>query len=146
MNFTVTVYHGDDPDEDAAFFGDKLIHFASHLGSTTVSATDEREAAAKAWIQIVGRVREERLKKLDAPTLIVAHQTDVGAIFDELRTTAVDTALYELYNGAEVWYFRVDSIAEANRFEKTGCDTVRDASGVTPAAIDIEKLLTPSPN
>ena len=75
MQFTVTIYHGDDQDEDVPLDDDTLIHSASLIGSLTVSANDEQEAAAKAWIQVVGRAREEFLKELSAPAVIIAHET-----------------------------------------------------------------------
>ncbi len=120
MKFTVTVYHGDDPEDNVLAYDDKIIHSATRLGSTTVSASDEREAAARAWIRLVGEARAEYLKNLSAPAVIIAHETDACAIMEDLRESALDVADLELFNLVEIWYFCVTPPAEANRMTRTG--------------------------
>jgi len=127
LEFTVAVYHGEYGDcseeseepEDICY--DRLVHTASLLGSTTVTASDEHEASAIAWIEFIGNARAEKLIKMDAPVSIITDHTDVLAVMKEVRPTAVDPAHYELFNLFEVWYFRVtpvaDPPAETNRLE-----------------------------
>ena len=107
MKFTVTVYHGDDPEDNVLVYNDRIMHSATRLGSTTVSASDEREAAARAWIQLVGEARAEYLRNLSAPAVIIAHETDVRAAMENLRESALDAADLELFNLVEIWYFCV---------------------------------------
>ena len=127
MEFTVAVYHGEygdcseESEEPADICYDRLVHTASLIGSTTVTASDEHEASAMAWIEFIGNARAEKLIKLDAPVEVITDHTDVRAVMDEIRHTAVDPAHYELFNLFEVWYFRVtpvaDPPAETNRLE-----------------------------
>jgi len=147
MKFTVTIYHGDILEDDVPVNDVKLIHSASRMSSITLSASDEREAAAKVWIQVVGRAREARLKELNAPELIIAEQTNVRAIADQLRTTALCMAMFELYNGAEVWYFRVMPPAEANPVELCS-DMFRQKSDSRPntQSFYLSTILMPSQN
>jgi hypothetical protein len=112
--FDVAVFHGenpyddDDSDDVPAY---NLNYSAMRLGSATVSARDEREAAARAWIQLAGEARVERLKELNAPAHCIAHETDVRAIAAELRESGFSRAGLELYNGCEVWFFCITSPA-----------------------------------
>lgn len=147
MQFAVTVYHGDDPEDNVPVYDNQIVYSATRLGSVTVSASDEQEAAAKAWIQIVGRAREEFLKNLNAPAVIIAHETDLGAIAGELRPTAIGMAMYELFNGCEVWYFRVDSIEWTNRMELC-VETCRQVSDSHPntQGVSLSEILIPSRN
>ena len=162
LEFSVIVYHGDYSDESEEseeqdnFCYDRLVHTASHLGSTTVTASDEHEASAKAWIEFVGKARAEKLIKMDAPMSVITCHTDVRAVMDEVRPTAVDPAHYELFNLFEVWYFRVTPLAETNRLEWKSSDvpcqvpdsnmTMQDNSKMTVQGVGILALLTPSRN
>jgi hypothetical protein len=116
--FTVTVFHGEDPEDDdsddiPAYDDRDLMYSGVRLGSTTVSASNEREAAARAWMELVGEARVEKLKQLNAPAVVIAHQKDLRAIADDVRESALGRANYELFNGVEVWFFQVKPLAAA---------------------------------
>jgi hypothetical protein len=116
-HFNVTVFHGEDPEEDddsddvPAYDDRDLIYSGMRLGSTTVAASDEREAAARAWIELAGEARLEKLKELNAPASVIANATDVRAIAADVRKSGLGRANYELFNGVEVWFFAVTSYA-----------------------------------
>jgi len=105
MKFTVTIYHGDDSEDDVPACRDKLMHSASRLGSTTVTAKDEREAAAKAWIRLIAPPRVERMKELKTPPVVITYTTDLAAVTADMRDSALGGVCCELFNRCEVWYF-----------------------------------------
>ena len=157
LEFTVEVYHGDYSEEEPTVFCyDRLVHTASHLGSTTVAASDDQEATAKAWIEFVGKARAEKLTKMDAPVEVITDHTDVRAVMVHMRYSAVDAALYELFNFFEVWYFRVTPVPETNRLEWKSSDVpcqvphfkmaIQGDSKITKQGVGILALLTPSRN
>jgi hypothetical protein len=157
LEFSVVVYHGDYCEEEPDDFSyDRLVHSASHLGSTTVTASDDQEAAAKAWIEFVGKARAEELIEMDAPVEIITDHTDVQAVMAQLRKSAVEPAQYELFNRFEVWYFRVAPLAETNRLKWRSSDVpcqaphfkmaIQGYSKMTKQGVGILALLTPSRN
>lgn len=112
--------------------------------------TTWRMAAAKAWVACVGIRRARTLKKLNAPAVIIAAQTDVRPVLESLHATSLYLPraawrkfLYD--NGCESWIISLEpSPADLASFR---CWAALD-DDTPPAADDREfiELLTPSRN
>jgi hypothetical protein len=85
---------------------------ATQVALTPVCARNEREAAAKAYVSTIGRVRVRKLRELNAPQICIDVETKYRVLAKGLK--CVENWLgttHMLHNGVEAWYIRVDSMA-----------------------------------
>jgi len=148
MRFTVAIYHEDTNDheqdtEERFPCGENLFVSVLFLGAVTVVARSEREAAAKAWIDLIGVKRADILRELNAPSFIIAHQTTVEAIVQDLRDSGLGGMSCELYNGVESWFFQVDCVDNALFAERIWwADIPRQQCGHAAGSVPFFKLLS----
>jgi hypothetical protein len=103
----VTVYHdeGDIPGEPP----DWADHpEAVEVANTEMPATNEKDAAARAWVQCVGRERQKILVEMGAPQFLIEAETDIAYIMRTIQATATPWGQFEYNKVFEAWYFRVE--------------------------------------
>lgn len=102
----VTISHdkGDIPGEPPEWADHPV---AVEVARTGISATSEKDAAARAWTQCVGRERQKVLIKMGAPQFLIEAETDVAAITRMIRETATPWGQFE-YSVCETWYIKVE--------------------------------------
>jgi hypothetical protein len=105
--FLVSIYLADEAIEYPRT--DRLSIPLTRLFGGTVVATNDRLAAARAWIRHVGKYRHDRLVALRAP----GHLVNIEAKTDRVANQLVPASLcpadggYLLDNGVEVWLISV---------------------------------------
>ena len=105
--YSVSLYLIDDPVEDRS---DRVSIPLTRLFAGLVEASDDRYAAARAWIDNVGTHRWEKLDRLDAPDVVRRWQVDPDAVVGQLVTTRNwldDGTTYLLDIVAEAWLISV---------------------------------------
>ena len=79
------------------------------LEEVSVLARAEKEAAAKAYVQCIGLERERRLIELDAPHVVVANETNIKGLAENVITSSDEPFGQFKYNGNwDTWYFHVE--------------------------------------
>ena len=108
-NFEVSLFHFDDTVQNES---DRFSIPLTHLFSGVIEATDDKCAAAMAWIDNVGTYRWERLEDMKAPDTIRSWHIDLNAIAAELVSTRIwtDGIGFLLDNLVEVWLISVHEI------------------------------------
>jgi len=114
--YAVTVYLEDDDDMDDQPAEYAVVVSAHGVGAVRMRARSEVEAAAKAWVRLVGVAREKATLKLKAPHRVVAEQTSIRATAAQIEECDVWCGQLKLNNMVETWYFSVGP-AEALRGE-----------------------------
>src|SRR5262249_23026703 len=91
--------------------------FGSPWAEVEVSGKSDREAAARAYVQCVGKERARLMRqKLHAPGHIVAQETNRKAIAASLRkTTRRIGECYEMDNFVDTWLIKVQPVCPASR-------------------------------
>ena len=107
--FEVSLLHFDEPAQSDS---DRLNIPLTRLFSGVAEATDEKYAAARAWIDNVGTHRWERLDDMKAPDVIRSSQVDAKAIAEQLISTSIwaDGIAFLLDNQVEAWLISVHEI------------------------------------
>jgi hypothetical protein len=141
MRFVCTIYNrdytfggknnGTGPDES----GDPGVEGVSVVASSVmVTARNQREAAARAYIRHVGRPRARFLREqLDAPRRLIAQETNPAAIAASLRK--LRGALgegYEMDNFVQGWFITVHRAPMGTRASHRApqeCTWVHDDQG-----------------
>ena len=105
--FVVSVFLADEPVERSNT--DRLYIPLTRLFNGSMTATDDREAAAKAWIRHVGQYRRQRLIALRAPDEIADAQVDLARVVNDLIPSSLCPAEggYMLDNQCEAWFISV---------------------------------------
>jgi hypothetical protein len=113
-DFSVTLYHFD---EAVEIEFDRASLPLTRLFSGVIEATDEKFAAARAWIDNVGTHRWEKLDAMQAPPYIRSWQVDPKALGDELVETSIwqEGITFLLDNRVETWLISVLEVEQ-------GCD------------------------
>ena len=88
-----------------------VIEWPGSVGKSEILARSVREAAAKAWVKLVGLEREQRLIEWGAPDQIISFETDIASLASSLETTDHSGCDFSYNNRVEVWYFRVQTVS-----------------------------------
>ena len=85
---------------------------ATQAAITSVQARNEREAAAKAYVSTIGRVRARKLRELNAPQVCVDVETKHRTLAKGLkRAENCLGSVYLFHNLVEAYYIRADPMA-----------------------------------
>ena len=108
-NFEVSLFHFDEPVQNDS---DRISIPLTRLFSGVIAATDEKYAAARAWIDNVGTHRWEKLDDMEAPDAIRSWHVDPKAVADDLVSTSIwtDGIGFLLDNQVESWLINVHEI------------------------------------
>jgi hypothetical protein len=122
MHYVCTIYHFDHtfayPDfgQYPDFGTERYDVPATQVALTPVCARNEREAAAKAYVSTIGRVRARKLRELNAPQGCIDVATKYRMLAKGLsRMENCLGSTLMLHNLVEAWYIRVDPIAPCPR-------------------------------
>jgi hypothetical protein len=88
-----------------------VLEWPGPVGKAEILARSVREAAAKAWVKLVGLEREQRLIEWRAPDQIISYETDISFVASELKATDHFGCDFSYNNRVEVWYFHVQAIS-----------------------------------
>ena len=83
----------------------------TRLRRSSEEEIDEKMAAAKAWIEAVGKFHKEKLELMDAPKMIQDAADSQAFVVGKLETLPIclnAEHTFAFNNGAEVWLISVD--------------------------------------
>jgi hypothetical protein len=111
-NASFEVLRGRGTDVQKSRGGSRLPDVVSRVGTVEVSGKDRREAAARAWIDCVGRSRAQLLlERLSVPRQVAALEADLSAIAPSLRKTPTEMGDgYTMDNVRESWLIMVEPL------------------------------------
>lgn len=106
MKFNVSLYHLGEATESQS---DRTSLPMTRLFSGMIEATNEKFAAARAWIDNVGTYRWDTLDAMSAPPAVRSWQVDPKAVADELVATSIwkEGVAFLLDNQVETWMISV---------------------------------------
>lgn len=123
MNYCATVYGLCENDEpDGYEFSDSLpdappehewppagfTYTLARVGAVWVESNDDRIAAGKGWIELVGQERAQRARELNLLPFYIDAQIALRSIAGQLRPTSLGPGGYVLDNGVECWVICVE--------------------------------------
>ncbi len=128
MRYVVTIFHSDTfaPDVESAV-GDAAG--VSILTRVTIKAGNPRQAAARAYVRRVGKVRSRLFREMNAPQALVEFETSVRSVGKALRRGPSGLGDYYHDNLVEAWYFRVE---EGTSPRRACCERSRPCSESGP--------------
>ena len=105
--YLVAVYLADDAIECP--ISDRLSIPLIRLFGGTILAENDRMAAARVWLNQVGRFRQQRLEALGAPIAIREAEDNPRSVANQLIPSSLcpDVGGYLLDNGVEAWLISV---------------------------------------
>ncbi|MFO0930420.1 MAG: hypothetical protein U0736_25895, partial [Gemmataceae bacterium] len=117
MRFHCTLYkHEYAFDGNGGYTGTEPTYDTT-VGRVRVSAATLRQAAARAYVILVGRARAERMRaEAHAPEHVIAQETSTRAIAASLRKTMRRIGEgYELDQFLHAWFIRVQAVTAPPR-------------------------------
>ena len=106
--YEIIIFHRMFVNEEPEEFS--LFPDVSEQGTVHMYARNEREAAAKALVRVFGLDRMRILEELGAPDILVAAETDILAISQQVQPCDLWCGQLSFSNGVEAWYFRVTPV------------------------------------
>jgi hypothetical protein len=113
MRYTCTIYTHDYTFGGGRGVGTPEPSFEAPTARVEVTGQSVREAAARAYVQCVGRERARLMRQEQhAPRKVIAQETSCKAIAASLRKTARRIGeCYELDNFVVAWFIKVEPTA-----------------------------------